>query len=312
MSELGVNGPVDDIAEPRGVAGLTAGSMLRSAREAAGLHVAALAVAMKIPVKKLEALESDRLDLLHDAVFVRALAASVCRTLKIDSAPVLAKLPSNTLPRLNSDERGINAPFHPAGVKNGFSPSAVLNKPQALIIFFLLAGVVAVFFLPDRKASEPAIAQSQQSQLVVNASEPVSVELPLASPSAGVAIPSASPTASVGESDSKETIASQKSQSGVSGPLPVETNATPAKSGLPIPGTIVFRAKAASWVKVVDSEGVVRLSKTLVDGEVASASGPAPLSIVIGRADVVDVEVRGAPFSLGSVAKENVARFEVK
>jgi cytoskeleton protein RodZ len=134
MSELGVNGPVDDIAEPRGVAGLTAGSMLRSAREAAGLHVAALAVAMKIPVKKLEALESDRLDLLHDAVFVRALAASVCRTLKIDSAPVLAKLPSNTLPRLNSDERGINAPFHPAGVKNGFSPSAVLNKPQALIM----------------------------------------------------------------------------------------------------------------------------------------------------------------------------------
>jgi hypothetical protein len=34
----------------------TAGALLREAREAQGLHVAALAVAMKVPVKKLEAL----------------------------------------------------------------------------------------------------------------------------------------------------------------------------------------------------------------------------------------------------------------
>ena len=58
---------------------VTAGSLLRTAREREGLHIAALAVSMKVPVKKLEALEADRLDLLPDAVFVRALAASVCR-----------------------------------------------------------------------------------------------------------------------------------------------------------------------------------------------------------------------------------------
>lgn len=69
-----------DVAAPQ----VTAGELLRQAREAAGLHVAALAVSMKVPVKKLEALEADRLDLLPDAVFVRALASSVCRTLKID------------------------------------------------------------------------------------------------------------------------------------------------------------------------------------------------------------------------------------
>jgi cytoskeleton protein RodZ len=59
-----------------GTASLTAGAMLRKARMAAGLHVAALAVSMKVPVKKLEALESDRLDLLPDVAFVRALASS--------------------------------------------------------------------------------------------------------------------------------------------------------------------------------------------------------------------------------------------
>ena len=52
--------------------GKSAGAMIRAAREASGLHVAALAFSMKVPVKKLEALESDRLDLLLDSVFVRA------------------------------------------------------------------------------------------------------------------------------------------------------------------------------------------------------------------------------------------------
>ncbi|WP_457306933.1 helix-turn-helix domain-containing protein, partial [Polaromonas sp. P5_E6] len=38
----------------------TAGTLLREAREAAGIHIAALAVSLKVPVKKLEALELDR------------------------------------------------------------------------------------------------------------------------------------------------------------------------------------------------------------------------------------------------------------
>lgn len=37
----------------------TAGALLRQARESTGLHIAALAVAMKVPVKKLEALEAE-------------------------------------------------------------------------------------------------------------------------------------------------------------------------------------------------------------------------------------------------------------
>jgi cytoskeletal protein RodZ len=58
--------------------------MLRDARHAAGIHIEALAVALKVPVSKLEALEADNYQVLPDAVFVRALASSVCRSLKID------------------------------------------------------------------------------------------------------------------------------------------------------------------------------------------------------------------------------------
>ncbi|UUZ68449.1 helix-turn-helix domain-containing protein [Polaromonas sp. P2-4] len=53
----------------------SAGTLLRDAREAAGLHIATLAVSLKVPVKKLEALEQDRFDLLPDLVFARWLPA---------------------------------------------------------------------------------------------------------------------------------------------------------------------------------------------------------------------------------------------
>src|SRR5690349_12237298 len=91
--------------------GVTAGQLLRRAREAQGLHVAALAVSLKVPVKKLEALENDRWDEMPDAVFVRGLASSVCRALKIDPAPVMERLPASVAPRLGRDSDSLNAPF---------------------------------------------------------------------------------------------------------------------------------------------------------------------------------------------------------
>ena len=50
----------------------------RGAR-AQGLHIAALAAAIKVAPRKLELLEADRFDELPDATFTRALAQTVCR-----------------------------------------------------------------------------------------------------------------------------------------------------------------------------------------------------------------------------------------
>ena len=120
--------------------GPSAGTLLREAREAAGLHIAALAVSLKVPVRKLEALEADRLDLLPDAVFVRALASSVCRTLKMDPGPVLDRLPQTSAPRLIRDSGGINTPFR--APSDGRNPSWLdqLSKPVFLAVFRVAAG----------------------------------------------------------------------------------------------------------------------------------------------------------------------------
>jgi len=104
--------------------GMTAGGLLKEARQAAGMHIAALAVALKVPVSKLEALEADNYAVLPDTVFVRALASSVCRTLKIDAAPILSLLPQSQSPRLSVDSAGINAPVKGSAGKSSASSSA--------------------------------------------------------------------------------------------------------------------------------------------------------------------------------------------
>ena len=65
-------------------------------------------------------------------------------------------------------------------------------------------------------------------------------------------------------------------------------------------------------VQVVDAAGLVHLRKTMDGGETVSINGTLPLSVVIGRANAIDVVVRGEPFDVQAVAKDNVARFQIK
>lgn len=123
------------------------GAMLRQAREEMGVHIAAVAVALKVPVRQLEALEQDRLDLLPDRTFARALAASVCRQLRIDPAPILAGLPQGA-PLTVSVGEGINEPFHASSAPGSTPWREWLARPSVLIAAALLLAALALLLTP--------------------------------------------------------------------------------------------------------------------------------------------------------------------
>ena len=316
---------------------ISPGALLRQAREAAGLHIAALAVALKVPVKKLEALEADRFELLPDAVFVRALAASVCRTLKIDAAPVLQRLPRNSNPKPAYQSVGINAPFRAPGDNPRPSVWTHISRPAVLAGLALLLGALVLILLPAVKSGirdvtsdalgptapaesalvplTPATGEAVNATAVKPSSSGAEMPAsPLAS-AASAALPSdGSQIAIASVSTATQAVATLSSAAPAS-LAPVLASPTPAASAaLPSPSTgiVVFRAKGDSWVEVTDSKGIVVLRRTLVPGEVAGASGVLPLAAVVGRADATEVKVRGKVFDLAAFAKDNVARFEVK
>jgi cytoskeleton protein RodZ len=324
MSDESVLVPPPVAAE--GVAAVSAGALLRQAREATGLHVAALAVAMKVPVKKLEALEADRLGDLPDAVFVRALAASVCRTLKIDPAPILSRLPQSAVPKLNSHERGLNTPVSKPRVLVMPSLLAVVAKPSVLLVGVILLAVLAVLVVPEARnslgtgiatppAAEPVMppadtippptTSTEVAQAAPQAPAPVAVPDTPTTPAAPVAVPAVAPMAAPVLAAAPVPAAAASAATATAGTV-VAANA-PTPSGL-----LVFKASASSWLRVSDSKGSVLFEKTLQAGEAAAVNGSGTLSVVVGNVAGTEVLLHGKPFQMVDLNQNNVARFEVK
>ena len=285
--------------------GVTAGALLRQAREAAGLHVAALAVSLKVPVRKLEALEDNRWDLLPDAVFVRALASSVCRTLKIDPQPVLERLPQSSRPRLVHDGDGINTPFRAPSDGAGPSWFEQLTRPVYLAVFALLLGALVLILLPTTQQE----ATVSTTTGVDATAAPAPAAKAIAAPAPAETIP---PPAQVAQAPVVQTHVAATAPAASSAATPAAPAASADTAPIVTTGIVVFKTRQSSWVAVMDAKGGVPVRRLLAAGETVGASGPLPLQVTIGRVDATDVQVRGKPFDLKPVSKDNVARFEVK
>ncbi len=298
MSEsVGQADAVERLEPDVAASAVEAGHLLRSAREATGLHVAALAVSLKVPVGKLEALESGRLDLLPDLTFARALAASVCRNLKVDPVPVLAHFPATGVSRLGVEAPSINTPYRPEGAGPRLSLRANLSSPLVWAVVALLAGAVAVALWPAAAdlVPEPVAVLAQGAEAVDTpelapslppASEPL---VPAAVPVVPVAVPVSAPV-----------------------PAMAAVSAPVAAVAVPAGQSVVLTAQAECWVKVTDAQGVVGLGRILKPGETVEVAGVFPMAMVVGRVDAVQLQVRGQPYDMAAFPKDRVARFEVK
>ncbi len=314
---------------------MTAGTLLRQAREAAGLSLAGLAAALKVPAPKLEALEADDYAAFQDHVFMRALAQSVCRTLRMDSASVLALLPRTQLKSLADDRGSINATFKERSFKATGTSLGRENgsRKVAIIVLLLLAAAAAVYFLPKHEgdAEEPQAGASDAAALVQPAgtvSEPVAAQEPVAPAATTPAdVPAAPAPASA-----SALATSAPAAAAVPAPASTTTPAAPAAATVPAAnapadgaaatsaataaqtpgGVLVMKANAQSWVQVKDSSGRVVLQKTLAAGESIGAEGALPLSVIVGNASGTEVRVRGELLEVAKTTRDNVARFEVK
>ena len=209
-------------------------------------------------------------------------------------------LPQTSAPRLVRDNDGLNAPFRAPGDAPAPKWFDAIRQPVPAAVLALLIGAVVIFFLP---------ATRQEDKPATVATSPVA-PAPAAAPVAFIAAPTASTPAAAAPAAPPVTPVAIPSAVAPA-PAPAETPATPMAAA-PAQGLVVIRARAESWVEVVDAKGNVAVRKIMAPGESAGANGALPLAVTVGRADATDVEVRGKKFDLRPVAKDNVARFEVK
>jgi len=323
----GAASPAGPDTEPPPHAGpSTAGSLIRDARQAQGIDLASLAAMLKVPLRRLEALESDRHDELQGPTFQRALAQAACRVLKIDPKPVLDLLPRHAGNTLEGVTEGINAPFRDGNAGGRELPA--LMRPVGIIVIVLILAAIALFAVPESwlarvarpfmngggaSAPAPSVGATPVAASAAAGVTAAPVQLPVAS--AAVAAPTGAPSAAT---SAPTAAAARPAAAAASG---ATTESATAAQGIDevlahvapapiIPLQVV--ASADSWVEVVDAHGRTLLSRTVLAGETVGLDGAMPMRIKVGNASGTHLKLRGDNVDLTPWTRDNVARLEVK
>lgn len=301
-------------------AGTTAGALLRAAREKQGLHIAALAASIKVPVSKLEALEADRYDQLLDPAFIRALAQAVCRALRTDPRPVLALLPQTDGSALDHVIGNLNTPFRERSGPELPKVNLGAVKPMVWAGGALLVAAAVVYFLPSGALQPSPSAETVSlpaSEAVAAPAAPASeATLADAVPSPSSAVEPASPAASVAVVPPVLLAAAPASTSvrAAMDAVREQRAAEPAASA-PAPASaslVQLRAEQASWIEAYDGQGQILFSRLLNAGETAGFEGRLPIRLKIGNAPGTHLSFRGKPVDLAPLTRNAVARVELQ
>jgi len=273
---------------------------LREAREATGLSLATLAAMLKVSVDRLQALEDGRYADLPNLTFARALASSVCRVLKLDTAMVLASLPQAGEVRLGHDRPPEPATFR--GRRSAIGGARLVRSAPLLGALAVLVAAAALWWwLPQRDSTPDEVAPVVVAPAV--GGEPVTsggapAQMPV------VEIVPAAPSM-------PEPAAPMPAPS-----LPAPVAAAPAGTVAPVPEAAVpvlrLRAAKPVWVQIKGSSGKPLLQRTLQAGETVDFSADGPYTVVLGRVGAIEVLVRGQAMDLSAYPANKTTRFEVK
>lgn len=286
-------------AQPTG----SAGRLLQAGRERRGLELDALAQLLKVPVRKLQALEADRFEELPGAAFTRSLAQSYARQVGVDVQEVLALLPQAIVPpqRLEHVSRGLQTPYREgsgahfggSGGRGGFEGF----RPVHGVALALLALALLLWLLPPLSTLLPSLGLSSRSEPAAEvaagseaaASSTVVVETVHGVPAESVTTPV--PPAASAVPVMPVPVAASAPPAAPSASAPVPAAATPA-------GTVVLKTRAASWIEVRDAGNAVLLSRTLQPGETVGLDGAMPMRVRVGVASALELSLRGEPVDL--------------
>jgi cytoskeleton protein RodZ len=290
--------------------------MLRAAREAKGLHLAVLSVALKVPTRQLEALENDQHDAFKGTIFVRALAQAVCRHLGVDPAPVLAGLPKAASPL--SVSAGASPAVAPSvtvkwggGRARGHGVPKGVSRWVLWLAVLMLVAAASLIWWPQGQEEAPAGKVP---------AEPVSMEPPpvaqpeaQASEAAPSSAPSAAPVAPAPAAPDKP-MAPVAVPVAAAAPVAAQVPAQTSVQGMPSANEapLLIRATADAWVSVRDSHGQIVLNRRVRSGESVKLDMSPPLFVYVGRADGIELMWRGQGVDLKPHTQNNEIRLFIK
>ena len=262
------------------------GTVLRQARERAGLTVEDVAQRTLIPLSRLRALEDDDYERVGVPTFVLGYTRSYARFLKVDPAPLLKTL-ETTLPRVD-----------PVPVQTSTVALALQGqrKPRSyfwptVLAVVLVLGAIAVIGI---NSSSLVMPSTTPAEVVVPAatSDDRTLSLPL---NVTVAPEAATPAELLPlddtASDSEPEAALDDddfSSDQTSAPEAEEPDEQPIGAPAAAPDSLTLTFIADCWVSVTDATGKALIARLATSRDNLQLFGLAPFEVVLGDAAAVN------------------------
>jgi cytoskeleton protein RodZ len=287
---------------------LSAGAMLKAARETAGLSIDEVSHALKLAPRQIQALEQQDFIALPARAFVRGFVRNYARLLNIDADAVLAVLPPEGPQTISLAASSVKTPTHAMPALPVYGEKSV--QPQTwkwLLAIVVLAIIATVFFfwsqittlflkgdvvqaIHDTTASI-AVEEIKPSP-VYQEGENIHIITPIITPLSETAA-DPSPNAS--------TLASTASAT------------EPAAAPAPTEGEeaeLILRFDGNSWTEVLDRDGKILYSGMAKSGSEKNLHGAPPFSLVVGNSKAVTITLRGEKIDLDD--KQGVTRLTLE
>ena len=265
------------------------GTWLRRQREGRQIALREIADSSKISLRYLQALESDRFDVLPAAVFAKGFLRQYARYVGLDPEDVINfYLSARQAQDLESDA--------PEETSSRASGDSWLGGWKLVLLVLVLLGLVALLFRLNEWRRSNVAGATSPSAATTPAPTPTS-------PAAPPAVASPETTGATGAvangpagGSSSEVPTETSSLAGADDELaePAEGAAEPTSSTAPIRVKLDFRSEC--WVQV-RTDGRRALSETKVQGESIDFDAEELVDLTFGDGGAVAVEVNGFPFA---------------
>ena len=283
---------------------ITAGSMLKQAREQAGLEIQAVADRLHLRPRQVTALETDQYQLLGTDIFCRGYIKSYCKFLSIENAPVLDRyieqLPDAVVQETTASKR----------------PRPIQLPGKGYTIQYWFAAVtlmvaVGLWFAHDQLSPKASSAPVMVSGLSVEqqpTKSAVQQVFELAAINAETT-PEQAPQAETAQPELVAEVIDPEYQEPTEQTLLTENIVAAVVERAS--DWLNFQFSDDCWVEVKDKDNAVIYADLKRADDTLQVSGKPPFKVLLGYAPGVSLDYNGEPVDIEVNRKNNSARLTV-
>ena len=282
-------------------AGPLAGQRLAAARRDREISIHDIAKELHLDEPKVQALEENRFDVLGAPVFAKGHLRKYAELVGVPVDDVLADY--------YAMNRAVGAP--PVVGKVRKRPREIRLGPWVGAILLIAAVAAAGYWWmnrPPAAVSEAPPPEDEGAAAVLPATESVPVPMPAAD--AGETAPDAAPG---GDAPDTEAVVTEAAGGPLEASAPasqIVNRSLPATNGPQVTLGMLFSGEC--WTEVTDASGERLFFDLGREGRRVSVSGEAPLRVLLGNANNVELTVDGRDYPItGAMRRGDTARFSI-